>query len=54
MAGGPEHRLDRVAVMHEGRLRAFGPPGDVLTPELLLEVFGVRARTEPGLVIELP
>lgn len=48
------HCLDCVAVMHEGRLRAFGPPAEVLTPQLLREVFGVKARMEPGLVLELP
>jgi len=46
--------LDAVAVMHGGKLRAFGPPDEVLTPELLFEVFGVRARTGPGLILELP
>lgn len=48
------HCLDIVVVLHEGRLRAAGRPQDVLTPELLREVFGVRARTVPGLSIELP
>lgn len=48
------HCLDIVVVLHHGRLRAAGKPEDVLTPELLHEVFGVRARTAPGLSIELP
>jgi ABC-type cobalamin/Fe3+-siderophores transport system ATPase subunit len=48
------HCLDQVIVMHEGTLRASGAPEAVLTPELLLEVFGVRARTAPGLIVELP
>lgn len=48
------HCLDRVAVMHEGRLRVFGRPEEVLTPELLHEVFGVKVRQAPGLIIELP
>lgn len=48
------HCLDVVAVLHEGRLRAFGPPAQVLTPELFAEVFGVRARTGEGLILELP
>jgi len=39
--------------MEQGRLRAFGPPASVLTPEALAEVFGVRARTAPGIVFEL-
>lgn len=48
------HCLDVVVVLYEGRLRAAGKPEQVLTPELLREVFGVRARTAPGLSIELP
>lgn len=48
------HGLDRVAVMKERRLRAFGPPAEILVPELLLEVFAVQARTAPGLTLELP
>ncbi|UQS24479.1 ABC transporter ATP-binding protein [Amycolatopsis thermalba] len=32
---------DRVAVLHEGELAAAGPPGEVLTPELVRRVFGV-------------
>jgi len=46
--------LDFVVVLHEGRLRAAGPPEAVLTPELLFEVFGVRAKQTPGLTLELP
>ncbi|MEU7635115.1 MULTISPECIES: ABC transporter ATP-binding protein [unclassified Streptomyces] len=34
---------DRLHVLHDGRLVASGPPRAVLTPELLAEVFGVRA-----------
>ncbi|MGP2438323.1 ABC transporter ATP-binding protein [Streptomyces sp. JW3] len=34
---------DRVAVMAEGRLVAVGAPADVLTPDLVHRVFGVRA-----------
>ncbi len=48
------HRLDLVVVMAKGNIRAVGPPDDVLTPALLLDVFGVRSRTAPGLVLELP
>ncbi len=48
------HCLDALAVMHEGQLRAFGRPEAVLTAELLHDVFGVRARTAPGLILELP
>ena len=46
--------LDIVVVMHEGRLRAIGKPAEVLTPELLLEVFGVRAEIIPSLSLALP
>jgi iron complex transport system ATP-binding protein len=45
--------LDAVALMAQGRLRAFGPPESVLTPEALAEVFGVRARPAPGVIFEL-
>lgn len=48
------HCMDVVIVLHEGRLRAAGPPAEVLTPALLREVFGVRAHTAPGLTLELP
>lgn len=48
------HCLDVVAVLDTGRLRAVGSPEEVLTPALLLDVFGVRARTAPGLILELP
>ncbi|GAA1302051.1 ABC transporter ATP-binding protein [Saccharothrix xinjiangensis] len=34
---------DRVAVMAQGRLVAVGAPTDVLTPDLVHDVFGVRA-----------
>jgi iron complex transport system ATP-binding protein len=45
--------LDWLFVLDHGRLRAAGPPGDVLTPELLLEVFQVRAAREERLVLRL-
>jgi iron complex transport system ATP-binding protein len=47
------HCLDEVVVLHEGALAAHGAPADVLTPALLYEVFGVRARQEPGLTLFL-
>jgi iron complex transport system ATP-binding protein len=46
--------LDFVIVLHAGCLRAAGPPEAVLTPELLFEVFGVRAKQTAGLTLELP
>ncbi|HEY8565157.1 MAG TPA: ABC transporter ATP-binding protein [Beijerinckiaceae bacterium] len=39
---------DQVMVLADGRLVAAGPPRDVITPSLLEEVYGVRARVEPG------
>ena len=48
------HGLDLVVVLAGGRLRAVGKPQDVLTPELLHEVFGVRARMGETLILELP
>lgn len=46
-------RLDEVAVVHGGRLRACGAPKAVLDSDLLREVFGVAARTEAGMVFHL-
>lgn len=48
------HCLDAIVVLQAGRLRAAGSPTEVLTPELLLDVFGVKAHNAPGLVLELP
>ncbi|MEU4131076.1 ABC transporter ATP-binding protein [Streptomyces wuyuanensis] len=38
---------DRLGVLSRGRLVAAGPPADVLTPERVEEVFGVRAVVVP-------
>ncbi len=40
---------DRIALLHQGRLEAIGPPGDVLTPETMLSVYGVdvAVRKDP-------
>lgn len=48
------HCLDTVVVLDQGHLRAWGPPDDVLTEHLLLDVFGVKAHMAPGLVLEIP
>jgi iron complex transport system ATP-binding protein len=48
------HCLDLIVVLAGGRLRAVGKPKEVLTPELLSEVFGVRARMCETLILELP
>lgn len=38
----------RIAVIHQGRIVADGPPAMVLTPALLAQVFGITARIESG------
>ncbi|MEV4252463.1 ABC transporter ATP-binding protein [Spirillospora sp. NPDC049652] len=38
---------DHVVVLRDGRVRASGPPLEVLTPEFIAEVFGVRAHIGP-------
>jgi iron complex transport system ATP-binding protein len=38
---------DRIAVLHHGRLVAAGPTLDVLRPDLIEQVFGVRAHVGP-------
>ena len=34
---------DQIILLHDGKIHAFGPPLEVLTPELIAEVFGVEA-----------
>jgi iron complex transport system ATP-binding protein len=46
--------MDLVLVLDRGRLCALGKASEVLTPEVLLEVFRVKARVLPGLTLELP
>ncbi|TDD57246.1 ABC transporter ATP-binding protein [Nonomuraea terrae] len=43
---------DRLYVMSSGRILAGGPPGEVLTPELISQVYGVRAVQRTQLVFE--
>ncbi|UBU09343.1 ABC transporter ATP-binding protein [Nonomuraea gerenzanensis] len=43
---------DRLYVMSAGRIVAGGPPGQVLTPELISQVYGVRAVQRTQLVFE--
>jgi len=37
---------DEVLVLHNGGLRASGPPGEILTQETIREVFGARMRVQ--------
>ncbi len=37
---------DKIMLLHEGRIRAYGPPKEVLTTELIAEVFGVVAEVQ--------
>jgi iron complex transport system ATP-binding protein len=48
------HCMDAVIVLDQGRLRGFGAPDEVLTAELIREVFGVDAKTSQSLILELP
>ena len=36
---------DAVLVLHEGRIQAYGKPGDVLTPDLVARVFRMESRS---------
>ncbi|ANY04995.1 ABC transporter ATP-binding protein [Pseudonocardia sp. HH130630-07] len=45
---------DRLVAMKEGRIVAVGPPAEVITEELLAEVFGLRARVIPDPVTGTP
>lgn len=42
-------RCDRIICLQDGKIRAMGPPDTLLTPELLHEVFHIRAKrlTDP-------
>lgn len=46
--------LDWLAVLDNGHLRASGTPDKVLSPQLLGEVFRVRANHRQGFALELP
>jgi iron complex transport system ATP-binding protein len=45
---------DLLVVMKDGRIAASGPPREILTAELLLEVFGLRAAVVPDPVSDAP
>jgi iron complex transport system ATP-binding protein len=38
---------DHVVAMRDGRVIAQGAPADVVTPDLLVEVFGLRSMVIP-------
>jgi iron complex transport system ATP-binding protein len=46
--------FDRVLVLDRGAMVGFGPPEEVLTPELIQAVFQVRAHWDQALTLELP
>ena len=48
------HCLDLVVMLDRGGLAAVGKPEDVLTEQRVLDVFGVRMREAPGMILELP
>lgn len=37
---------DRIALLHDGRIVADGTPDEVLTPERLTEVYGIRINVD--------
>ncbi|HEY7280867.1 MAG TPA: ABC transporter ATP-binding protein [Actinomycetota bacterium] len=45
---------DRIVALHEGRVVAEGGPGEVVTRELLREVYGVEADVHPNAVTGRP
>ncbi|QOR72017.1 ABC transporter ATP-binding protein [Ruania alkalisoli] len=42
------HACDQVLVLHQGEVAAAGAPADVLTPDLIAQVYGVRAEWVTG------
>ena len=45
---------DRLVVMHAGRIVAEGKPADVITPDLLLDVYGLECAVYPDPVSGTP
>ncbi|MGP5260720.1 ABC transporter ATP-binding protein [Brachybacterium paraconglomeratum] len=45
---------DHLVVMHQGRVHALGPPSEVITSELVEEVFGLRTLVVPDPVTGTP
>ncbi len=48
------HCLDLVVMLDRGRLAAVGAPAEVLTEARVRQVFGVRMREAPSMILELP
>jgi len=48
------HCMDQVLMLDRGRLAAAGTPEEVLTPERIHAVFGVRARMGETMILDLP
>lgn len=48
------HCMDQIVLLNQGSLVACGHPSQVLTSDLLREVFGVLSREAMSLVLELP
>jgi iron complex transport system ATP-binding protein len=46
--------FDLVLVLDQGRLTGLGPPAEVLTADLIRQVFRVEAHQGSGLLLELP
>ena len=47
------HRLDELILLQDGRLRAAGVPGAVLTADTAANVFGIRLRPAEGFDLEI-
>jgi hypothetical protein len=45
---GAARFADTIALLHEGRLRAVGDPGAIVTPTIMRDVFGVGAHVARG------
>jgi iron complex transport system ATP-binding protein len=45
---GAARFADTIALLHEGRLRAVGDPGAIVTPTIMRDVFGVEAHVARG------
>lgn len=48
---------DRIAILDHGQLRVVGPPEDVLTSDLITDVYGLPVdiiRTSPGQLLVIP